>query len=583
MLKRLATLLLGIGLIGLGMLFFLAPERTFVVQLLMRFWPVFLILAGVVRVAGYMIDRHPRSPVGGMMLTAAGGILLSANLLAHTSLLLILGNYWFWVLLAFIAGRVLKQYTHRNEDGARSNAFSPGAIVVMVLIICCGLLANFAAKKDQAIFNLKIGNLSDLGNYVLGNRLSVEDESPQSFTVLPNSRLFINNANGDIEVSAAPQPQATARLVKRIRVASDEEAKEIAKNIHLQIDSNGANYQFKINSNGVQQEFSVSVIVTLPQDLPAGVEINNALGEVKLIGLQGDHTIRNCERAEITRNLGGVTVENPRGQTQFEQIEGPVNLTNARQGVSLRSISGPIALEVKGGDVSLEKSSGPVQLQATDAQIEINGIGLANPTTGNQRTIHIEHARNTRINLQEIKGAVAINANGSRIDADEINGDFTIDSSSNRIRINRINGALQIKSNNGSVEVEEVKGSTTIEATRDVTIRNFRGPLSVTSRQGMISLATTEKLSADVKATNDRGKIRLSIPEDVGFRLDANTGAGKVKVRGFERIVWSREEKSLASGYNISASAPQISLHSGTGEIQLQSSGLAMASQDEND
>src|SRR5262245_53986449 len=97
MLKRLATLLLGIGLIGLGVLFFLAPERAFVVQLLMRSWPVFLILAGIVRVAGYLIDRHPRSPVGGMMLVALGGILLSANLLAQTSLLLILGSYWFWI------------------------------------------------------------------------------------------------------------------------------------------------------------------------------------------------------------------------------------------------------------------------------------------------------------------------------------------------------------------------------------------------------------------------------------------------------------------------------------------------------
>ncbi|MCI0660684.1 MAG: hypothetical protein L0220_06395, partial [Acidobacteria bacterium] len=64
MFKRIATLLLGIGLIGLGVLFFVAPERVFIVQLLTRFWPLFLVLAGLVRVAGYLIDRHPRSPVG---------------------------------------------------------------------------------------------------------------------------------------------------------------------------------------------------------------------------------------------------------------------------------------------------------------------------------------------------------------------------------------------------------------------------------------------------------------------------------------------------------------------------------------
>src|SRR5262245_19369485 len=88
--KRLATLLLGIGLIVIGALFFVAPEQAFAVRWLIRLWPVALILAGMVRVAGYLIDRHPRSPAGGMMITAIGGILLSANLLGHNSLILIL-------------------------------------------------------------------------------------------------------------------------------------------------------------------------------------------------------------------------------------------------------------------------------------------------------------------------------------------------------------------------------------------------------------------------------------------------------------------------------------------------------------
>src|SRR5262249_57549710 len=113
---------------------------------LMWLWPVPLILAGLVRVAGYLIDRHPRSPAGGMMIAAIGGILLSANLLGHNSLILILGKYWFWILLAFIARRLLKQYTHRIEDGARPNAFSPVAIVVMILIVGVGLAANFATR-----------------------------------------------------------------------------------------------------------------------------------------------------------------------------------------------------------------------------------------------------------------------------------------------------------------------------------------------------------------------------------------------------------------------------------------------------
>ncbi len=350
--KRFATLLLGIGLIVIGALFFVAPEQAFAVRWLMRLWPVALILAGLVRVAGYLIDRHPRSPAGGMMITAIGGILLSANMLGHNSLILILGKYWFWILLAFIAGRLLKQYAHRIEDGLRPNTFSPGAIVVMILIVGAGLAASFATKNGQGGFNLRLGGLS-VGDYVFGNQISVEDEDPQSFALAPNSRLFINNANGDIEINSAPQSQATARLIRHIRAANVEEAKEIAKNIVLQIASNGAGYRFNIAATGVQQDFGVSIVVTLPQNLPAGVEINNALGAVKLTGLQGAHVIRGCERAEITHNVGGVTVENPRGAVELSEIQGPVYLTNTRQAVNLRAINGPVTLDVKGGSVNL--------------------------------------------------------------------------------------------------------------------------------------------------------------------------------------------------------------------------------------
>jgi DUF4097 and DUF4098 domain-containing protein YvlB len=578
--KRFATLLLGIGLIVIGALFFIAPEQAFAVQWLMRLWPVALILAGLVRVAGYLIDRHPRSPAGGTMIAAIGGILLSANLLGHNSLILILGKYWFWILLAFIAGRLMKQYTHRIEDGRRPNTFSPGAIVVMILIVGAGLAASFAAKNGQGGFNLRIGGLS-VGDYVFGNQISVQDEIPQSFSLAPNSRLLINNAVGDIEINSAPQSQATARLIRRIWAANAEEAKSIAKNISLQIAPNGTGYQFNINSTGVQQDFGVSIVVTLPENLPAGVEINNALGVVKLAGLQGAHVIRGCERAEITRNAGGVTVENPRGAIELSEIQGPVTLTNTRQAVNLRGISGTVTLDVKSGNVSLGHSSGPLQLRATDAQIGITGIG--NDAALATRVVNIEQAHNSRIKLQEIKGAVTINAERSRVEAHEIAGDFKVDSSSDRVRINRISGFLRIKSVNGAVEVESARGPATIEATGDVTVRNFRGPLSVTSRDGAVDLETSSKLNGDLSVVNYNGRIRISIPEDIGFRLDADAGSGRVKEKGFDDAEWTRKERSYIVGYNITADSPLVSLRSSGGEIQLRSSGLAMASRDNDD
>ncbi|HEU0185971.1 MAG TPA: DUF4097 family beta strand repeat-containing protein [Blastocatellia bacterium] len=577
--KRIATLLLGIGLIAVGSLFFIAPEQAFAVRWLMRLWPAALILAGLVRVSGYLIDRHPRSPMGGMMITAIGGILLSANLLGHNSIVLILGKYWFWMLLAFVAGRLLKQYTHRIEDGLRPKTFPPGAWVVMGLIVGAGLTASFASKSPAGgiDLNLRLGGLG-VSDYVFGEQIPVEDEIPQSFAIAPNSRLFIHNVKGDIEINSAPQSQATARLIRRLRVANVEEAQKVAKNINLQITSNGVGHQFNVAAEGVEQDFGVSIIITLPQNLHAGVEINNALGVVKIADLQGVHVIRGCERAEITRNFGGVTVENPRGAVELSEIQGPVFLANTRQAVNLRAINGPVTLDVNGGNVNLQNSSGPLKLRATEAQIDITEIGGGSPATA--RVIDIEQARSSRIKLQEIKGAVAIKAERSRVEAQEISGNFKLDSSSERVRVARIDGELSIKSENGSVEAEEIRGLATIEATRDVTVRNFRGPLTILSQEGAIDLETSEKLDGNISVIGKHGKIRVSLPKDSSFRLDANAGEGRVKANdNFDSPEWSRQDRSYVTGYNITADSPMVSLRLNRGEIQLRSSGLAMASQ----
>ena len=162
MFKRLATLLFGIVLIGLGVSLFTAQGGSVAMQWLTRLWPVFLILAGLVRIFGYLIDRHPRSPVGGTMITAIGGILLAANLRGDWSALFLFGQSWFFLLLAFVVGRVLRQYTHRIEDGAQVSAFSAGAILVMILLAGGGLATNYLAKNYRHLQDIEF-KLSQLG------------------------------------------------------------------------------------------------------------------------------------------------------------------------------------------------------------------------------------------------------------------------------------------------------------------------------------------------------------------------------------------------------------------------------------
>jgi DUF4097 and DUF4098 domain-containing protein YvlB len=587
MLKRYATLIFGVALVGLGVLFFVVPERSYVIRVLVGFWPLFLILAGLVRVAGHLLDRRPRSPVGGLMLAAMGGILLAANLRGERSFLYIFGRYWFWLLVALIFGRVIRQYTYRTEDGPRPRIFGFGTMLLMLLIVGGGLAANRLSANPQFQSRFNFGRLGEVRDYVFGARFSVEDDPAQSFTLPAGARLVIGNAYGDVEVRGGLQSQASARLIKRIRASSEEEARQAARNIHLVIAPGGNTYQLGVNAEGAK-ELNVTLVVELPQAAAAQVEVENPAGGVKLADLRGDHVVRNSDRVEVVNNLGRVKIDNPRGAVQLSQIQGEVSVINARQGVTFREIRGAVTLDLQGGTANLEEVAGQVRVRASNAQLEIRrvrppqvagSVRLAASASAD-RLISLDESRNSRISLHEVEGGVAITASRSRIEAEAIKGDLTISSSSERVRVRDIMGVLRIQAD--MVEAADLRGAAHIEATRDVEVNHFSGPLNVTTRSGAIRLASGETLGGDVRAISEQGRIQVRLPTQSKFRLEASTELGRLRLRGFEDLRLPRNQKQI-SYISGNVSAPLISLRSTNGNIQVESTRLALTRGDDQD
>lgn len=367
MFKRIVTLVIGIALIALGLLFFMAPERHFAVQLLTQYWPLFLIGAGLVRFSGYLIDRHPPSPLGGMMITALGGILLAANLRGEHSIVGIFGNYWFWLLLAFICGRIIRQYTHRIEDGPRPSAFSPSAILLMILITGSGLAANYLARKTAPLPAINLG----AANFVFGRQHSIEDDSPQTFALSPGSELVIDGAPGDIEIEATANPLSSARMINRIWALNEDEARKSVRNIHLQVSRNGNQIRV-IAPSGLPGGIDTSIKVALPRNLEAAVVISDCGGSIKLNDLRGDYLIRKVEDLEANDLTGSLRVEGSRGDLELKRIHGPVNLSDPRGGsASLEDIEGPLAV-VAEGDVAVRNFFKQIDIKTTNGSISLS-------------------------------------------------------------------------------------------------------------------------------------------------------------------------------------------------------------------
>jgi DUF4097 and DUF4098 domain-containing protein YvlB/uncharacterized membrane protein HdeD (DUF308 family) len=566
MFKRVATFLFGVALVSLGILFFITPERSYLVQGLILYWPIFLILAGVVRFGGHLLDRQPRSPMGGLLLMTLGGILLAANLNGETNFLTIFGRSWFFLLLAFIAGRVLRQYTHRPEDGRRPRAFTPAAIVIMLLLTGGGLAAHRIARDNQTLSRLQLPvSLGDVRD-IFRDAVVSEDTITQNFVLTAPARLIFNGLPGDLEVRKGVEARAT--LVRKVKGTTEAEGKAGLQKIRLQLDTRNHEQNFSVVSDDPDLDFSVRLIVELPAGVSANVEANEINGMITLVDLQGDHTLRESNQIAVSGNQGAVSIENPRGSVNLSQIEGQVAIARACRETVLRGINGEVALQLTGGNATIERVNGNIKMSARSTRVEMREINGNSPDS----TVELRDITEGRLVLASINSSVTIEATRTQIEASEILNDLQITSSSERIRLGRVTGKVRVLAEKGTVEAADLQGPAEIEATREVTARNFHGPLTAKTTLGAITLEFESSPNAEVNAISQHGDVKVTLPEDAHFGVDADTSFGRLRVGRFTQLGLSHESRATSLNFRPEAEAPVLNLRSTNGNITLKSS-----------
>jgi uncharacterized membrane protein HdeD (DUF308 family) len=569
MLKRIATFLLGIALVSLGVFFFIAPERAFALQILVRYWPIFLILAGIVRVGGHLLDRQPRSPMGGMLLTALGGVLLSSNLRGETRILEIIATHWFWFLLAIVAGRVIRQYTYRPELGPRPKAFSIPAIVVMVMVSAIGLGSHWLRGHSESLAHLRLPfRLSDIRT-IFDGEFSLSEE-PKTFSLGANGKLVIEGVEGDLDIHTVTGASPTARIVKRIRAATEEEARDLAQRIAFDIKSNGDDRTFSISDNGLTNPYTVILTIELPASSTAAIEASGISGQVVLSGLHGNHSLKDIESLTASDNTGNITVDGA-ARVKLDRIRGKAMLTRTTRAVDLSGITQGFTLDIAGGSATAEKIGGPVVIRGRNARIELRDVAALEEL--NPMQIQFQHLTDSRITLVRLSGNVSVDAQRTRIDASDISGDVRIKSSAERVKFGGVRGSLQAVVEDGSIEAANLEGPAELEAGREISARNFQGTMVAITRLGTITLALDGHVMADIRAESEHGAVNLSLPEDSSFRLDAATSFGRLKLRGFAYLDLPRKQRTTSVSYGRDPEAPLVTLRSTNGDISIAPAG----------
>jgi DUF4097 and DUF4098 domain-containing protein YvlB len=143
-----------------------------------------------------------------------------------------------------------------------------------------------------------------------------------------------------------------------------------------------------------------------------------------------------------------------------------------------------------------------LRLEARNGRTEVYGIA-------GDATIE---DRNGSVLLERMGGSVNVEARNGRIDANDCAGDLSVVSRNGHVHVARPGGNLSAETRNGNVVVRDARGQNT----------------RMRSSNGTLTYAGSVAGNIDMEV-EDNGPIRIGVPSDSRFILDAEAVRGDIK------------------------------------------------------
>ena len=331
-----------------------------------RWWPVLLVLAGVVLVAEWAFDQIPASDGAPQVRRRVGG----------------------------------------------------GAIFLLILLALTG--ASFQGFRDhQDLFSKGFVINGDDFNEFFGEKHEMSSISEAPFQA--GSTLEIDNPHGDVTiVGKSGDDKIHITVNKQIYSSSDSDADAKGEQFTPHIDQNGSSVRVTMPSvNGAISDLDI----TVPESADTSVTANH--GDVAISGVHAPVNVTaNHGDVEINSVIGAVTAHiNHRGNTfAAHNITGNVSVQGHADDMTVTDVTGQTSLEGEFyGDTHFERLRGPVNFHTSRTQLnlvrldgELN-ISPHSDLTGDQITgPTLLKTRSRNVTFDRITGDVDVtNSDGS--------------------------------------------------------------------------------------------------------------------------------------------------------------------------
>ena len=364
--------------------------------------------------------RRHRSFAGPVVLIIIGLVFLLGNMHVITWHALGLWFARYWPVLIIIWGVVkLAEYYQAQREGTRAPGLGVGGFFLLLFLICGGLAASKAARVNWHA----VGDEMDMGDNmwpVFGDTYSFNDQMQQAFPAGASLRVVSNR--GGVTVNSWDQKDIKVIVHKRLVADNEQQSKQVDSQTRPTISVSGNLVTVNANTTGAGDQHAVStdLDITVPrnaavdvatqhgdisvQGRDAEVKVSNSHGDVNLGQITGNSSVVMRKGSLTAAHLkGDLSVDGRLDDTNISDVSGKLEMTGDYFGeMSLAGIKKGVRFKSSRTDMEFSRLDGDLSMESGDLQAK----SLAGPL----RLL----TRSKDIHLDNVTGDVKVeNSNGS--------------------------------------------------------------------------------------------------------------------------------------------------------------------------
>jgi Toastrack DUF4097 len=248
------------------------------------------------------------------------------------------------------------------------------------------------------------------------------------------------------------------------------------------------------------------------------------------------------------------------------------------------SVSGKIHVSNNWFDIGISGRRADVQeleknppIRQTGNSIRIDYVNMRNISIDYEITVPADARVRTRTGsgdqtLENVRGSFDLESGSGDMRLRDLNGELHLHTGSGDVEGRNVSGPITARAGSGDINIEQsAKGDVDVQTgSGNIELRGLEGGLHAEAGSGDLTVEAARVAPWQIRTGS--GNLRVHLPSDAAFNLEANTRSGSVIVdQPVTMTVQGRvQESRKAINGTVRGGGPLLAVHTGSGDVHIE-------------